>query len=86
MQPTKAQKKISDYNKLVGKLLNKYRNKRDLTIEELAKRSEVSVEQIVNIESGDAVPSYVTMSLLARGLSTHKNKVKVNQIYPDIEL
>ena len=61
--------KMLDYNlTALGQKMREARKKKDLTQQELADLSHVSVKQIANIEKGKMNPSYLILKALAKVL------------------
>ena len=64
----------------LGKKMREARKKKDLTQQELADLSHVSVKQIANIEKGKMNPSYLILKALAKVLPLSLD----NLINPDV--
>lgn len=58
-----------------GQTVHKRRHELKLTIEELAKRTELTPKYIEAVESGDREPSLSTLWVLARGLELAPNEL-----------
>lgn len=57
-----------DYTKVIGEKIKTLRDSREITVEELAEQSDLSVEQIKRIEGNIDIPSLAPLIKIARAL------------------